>query len=163
MKVNKKIFKDVENKLRKNLEKSVPIDHVGSTAIPNMCGKNIIDIVIGAKDSNDFHKINEIVESEGFVASKKSKDEIYQFFSSIAGETGSGDVHIHVVVMNTDRYSEFLILRDYLLLNKSEAKAYSNFKKEILHLGNEDRREYKRVKSEYVSSLLERAKQEYNK
>ena len=110
MKVNKKKFKSVENKLRNKLDISVPIDHVGSTAIPNMYGKNILDIVIGAKDSNDFHKINEIVESEGFVASKKSKDEIYQFFSSISGETVSGDVHIHVVVMKPDRYSEFLIL-----------------------------------------------------
>ncbi|MEG0138037.1 MAG: GrpB family protein [Bacilli bacterium] len=156
---NKKIFETVEMNLRKKLGNIVPIDHVGSTAIPYInYGKNIIDIVIGAIDNQQFEEIKKNLENEGFVPSQKSRDEIYQFFSSIAGETGSGDVHIHLVIMDTERYNEFIVLRNYLLNNQDEAINYSNFKVEILELGKTDRREYKRVKSEYVFNLLNKAK-----
>lgn len=86
---NKKLYKVIENKLREKLNNSIPITHVGSTAIPNMYGKNIIDILIGAKDIKEFAEITKVLEEKGFVASKKSKDEIYQFFSSTVAETAS--------------------------------------------------------------------------
>ena len=85
---NKKLYEKVENELRKKIDKNIPITHVGSTAIPNIkYGKNIIDILIGAKDQEQFERIFEILINEGYIASKKSKDDIYQFFSSIECET----------------------------------------------------------------------------
>lgn len=85
---NKKLYEKVENELRKKIDKNIPITHVGSTAIPNIkYGKNIIDILIGAKNQEQFERIFEILINEGYIASKKSKDDIYQFFSSIEGET----------------------------------------------------------------------------
>lgn len=161
-KENKKIYKSVEKDLRKRLEKSIPIDQVGSTAIPNMYGKNIMDILIGAKDSTEFEYIKEVLESMGFVGSEKSKDSIYQFFSSTEKETKSGDVHIHLVIKDTQRYSDFIILRDYLLKNKEEAKNYSALKRNLIKNKITDRKEYKSIKSKYVSDLLERARKAQN-
>ena len=56
-KTNKKIYNETKHNLRKKLDKSISIEHVGSTAIPNMYGKNIIDIpiynvILNAKSSN---------------------------------------------------------------------------------------------------------------
>lgn len=49
---NIKQYQGLEKKLKEMLGDSIPIDHVGSTAIPKMkYGKNIIDILIGAKDT----------------------------------------------------------------------------------------------------------------
>lgn len=155
---NKKNYTNIEEELRKDIDKNIPITHVGSTAIPDMYGKNIIDILIGASDKNQFEEITHVLVNKGFVPSKKSKDEIYQFFSSTEAETGSGDTHIHLVISNTERYSEFIILKDYLLNNKEEALNYSNLKKEIISDGITDRKQYKTVKSEYVTNLLARAK-----
>ena len=155
---NKKIYNCIEEDLRKDMDKNIPITHVGSTAIPDMYGKNIIDILIGASDKNQFEEITHVLVNKGFVPSKKSKDEIYQFFSSTEAETGSGDTHIHLVISNTERYSEFIILKDYLLNNKEEALNYSKFKKGIVHNGIKDRKQYKTLKSEYVTKLLKRAK-----
>ena len=42
---NKKSYFEIENKLQKILSSNTPINHVGSTAIPDMCGKNIIDVL----------------------------------------------------------------------------------------------------------------------
>ena len=82
-----------------------------------------------------------------------------EFFSSTASETGSGDVHIHLAITNTERYLEFIMLKKYLLQNKEEVLGYSNFKKEIINRGITDRREYKAIKSEYVTNLIARAKE----
>jgi len=156
-KVNKKIYNNILKELRENLSNEIPIDHVGSTAIKNMYGKNIIDVLIGASDDKEFEKIEKILKKMNYIPSKKSADLIYQFFASTSEESGSGDIHIHLVIKGTKRYSEFLILKDYLINNKEEAKNYSNFKRQMLKKGIDDRREYKKIKSEYVSVLLERA------
>ena len=155
---NKKIYEKIEKRLRNKINSDVPIDQVGSTAVPNMYGKNIMDILIGANDKQQFDELVKIINDEGFVPSKKSKDEIYQFFSSTSDETKSGDIHIHLAIRNTSRYNEFIILRDYLLENPDEASKYSDFKRYLIENGIVDRREYKRFKSEYVASLIEKAK-----
>lgn len=155
---NRKTYLNFENILREKIGNNVQINQVGSTVIPDMYGKNIIDILVGAIDSTDFDRIKNDIETLNFVASNKSKDDIYQFFSSTSEETGSGDIHIHLVIIDTDRYNDFLILREYLLANKEEAKEYSNLKINLIGSGIDDRREYKKLKSEYVVKLLERAR-----
>ncbi len=155
---NKEFYKKIKNKLREKINKDIPIDHVGSTAIPDMIGKNIIDVLVGAKDQDQFHELVKILCEMGYYPSKNSKNEIYQFFASREEETSSGDVHIHLAILNTNRYNEFLILRNYLLNNKDETLAYANCKKEIINNITAERKEYRSIKSEYVTKLIERAK-----
>lgn len=161
-KENKKFYNKIEKELRKKLRIDIPIEQVGSTAIPDMYGKNIMDILIGAKDNIEFEEIKNILESMNYVSSSKSKDEIYQFFSSTSKETVSGDIHIHLVIKNTQRYSDFIMLRNYLLNNRVEAKKYSDFKRKLISDGVLERKEYKRIKSEYVTALLDRARNDEN-
>lgn len=157
-KVNKQRFKKTKILLLKNIAIDVEIEHVGSTAIPNMYGKNILDILIGVNNQTEFEEVKQSLIKINFVPSEKSKTENYQFFSSTEKETHDGDIHIHLVIKNTERYDEFIVLRDYLLINKKEAKDYSNLKKELIKNGITDRKEYKNKKAIYVSSLIERAK-----
>ncbi len=152
------MYKSIEQKLRKILPKDVQIEHVGSTAIPNMYGKNIIDILIGAENKSEFENISNILENNNYISSEKSKTDIYQFFASTSNETESGDTHIHLVIKNTERFSDFIILRNYLLNNKAEAKNYSDLKRKLIKNGVTDRKKYKTEKSEYVSSLIDRAR-----
>ena len=161
-KENKKIYNKVLKKLRKKMGKEIPIDHVGSTALPNMYGKNIIDILVGVPDENDMDKYSDILKEMGYFPGSHNSGN-YRFFASTEEETRVGDVHIHLVYINTDRYKDFIILRDYLLINKAEKKAYSDFKKEIIKKGTVIRNDYKTVKSEYVSELLNRAREYMNK
>ena len=160
---NKKRFSEVEKWLKQIVGDQVEIEHVGSTAIPDIKGKNIIDILIGAKNKEQFEKFAQALTSSGYFGSEKSKTDIYQFFASRQEETGVGDVHIHLVVVGTERHDEFLILRDFLLANENEAKQYSQHKDEILALGQIDRKTYREIKSKYVSALIQRAKDWHKK
>ena len=162
-KKNKILYNKTKQKLKKQIGHNIEINHVGSTAIPNMYGKNIIDILIGVKDKDEFEYVNKVLKDMGYISSDKSKTDIYQFFSSTNEETKSGDIHIHLVFINTERYLEFIILRNYLLKNKNEANAYSNFKRELVSNNITDRKEYKEIKSKYVAELLKRAITNYQK
>lgn len=157
---NKKAYQDAKQTLQKTLGKNIDIHHVGSTAIPNIVGKNIIDVLVGAESKAEFEHFEKQLISLGFYASQNSKTDIYTFFASSQSETTSGDIHIHLVIKNTERYNEFLILKNYLLEVPQEAQNYSDHKKQILTQTLE-RKQYRQIKSEYVSALIERAKQYY--
>ena len=154
---NQKKFKEIKQKLEDEINKNIEIIHVGSTSIPSIkYGKNIIDILIGAKDKKEFAEIAKILESINYIPSDKSKTEEYQFFSSTNEETKSGDIHIHLVLKDTNRYKEFILLKKYLLENEKEAIAYSKFKQKLIAEKINDRKEYKRLKSEYVDKIIEK-------
>ena len=155
---NKKKYNQTREMLISKLDNSVSIEHVGSTAIPDMWGKNIVDILIGVDTLDEFNKSVIKLRDLGYYESIKSKTNVYQFFASKKEETSSGDTHIHLAIKNTDRYNEFIWLRDYLLSNTNEAKKYSEFKRELLRKNISDRGEYREIKSKYVSDLIERAK-----
>lgn len=157
---NRKKFKEIKQKLEDKINKNIEIIHVGSTSIPSIkYGKNIIDILIGAKDKKEFAEIAKILESINYIPSDKSQTEEYQFFTSTKEETKSGDIHIHLVLKDTNRYKEFKLLKEYLLKNEKEAIAYSNFKQKLIAEKINDRKEYKRLKSEYVTKMIEKIKQ----
>ena len=157
---NQKKFKEIKQKLEDRINKNIEITHVGSTSIPSIkYGKNIIDILIGAKDQKEFAEIAKILESINYISSDKSKTEEYQFFASTNKETKNGNIHIHLALKDTNRYKEFILLKEYLLENEKEAIAYSNFKQKLIEEKINDRKEYKRLKSEYVTKMIEKIKQ----
>lgn len=158
IKENTKIYNNVCKSIRKALGANVLINHVGSTAIPNMYGKNIIDILVGVKNEYEMEDFTLKLKEIGYFPGKNSNGLVYRFLASRKEETKKGDIHIHLVLTDSDRYRDFLILKKYLLDNKEERKNYSNFKKEIIKSGNSLREDYKKIKSEYVSNLLNRAR-----
>ena len=155
---NKKIFDSVKDTIISALG-NVEVHHVGSTAIPDMIGKSIIDVLVGVDSEDSFSYCSKKLQELGYCPSANSKTNIYQFFASKDVETTSGDVHIHLCIMGTDRYNEFIILRDYLLVSKKEVRAYIRCKQDILSEGNLDRHHYRNTKSAYVSALILRAKE----
>ena len=154
---NQTKFKEIKQKLEDKINKNIEIIHVGSTSIPSIkYGKNIIDILIGGKDKKEFAEIAKILESINYIPSDKSKTEEYKFFASTNEETKSGDIHIHLVLKDTNRYKEFILLKEYFLENEKEAIAYSNFKQKLISTQTNNRAEYKKIKSEYVTKIIEK-------
>ena len=101
---NLRLYNEIKEQLKKQINKEIEISNVGSTSIPSIkYGKNIIDILIGAKDKKEFAEITKILESINYILSDKSKTEEYQFFASTKEETKSGDIHIHLALKDTNR------------------------------------------------------------
>ena len=80
---NKKLYTRIENALKEKLGYSTPINHVGSTAIKNMWGKNIIDVLVGASSENEMEEFSKIITDLGFFLGNHSTGMIYRFFVNI--------------------------------------------------------------------------------
>ena len=161
---NKKVFDKTKKSLLKVLEcQSVDIEHVGSTAIPNMFGKNIIDILIGAQDNKTLLEYRQKIANAGFINNNTDKKSDYVFFASTKEETKSGDIHIHLTISNSKIFNDFLILKKFLTNNPSKALEYSRNKKIIAKESDYLRDKYKASKSKYVTNLLNEARESYGK
>ena len=152
-------FNNIKKELIKILGKEIIISHVGSTAIPNISGKNIIDILIGIENEDLIPEITNILINNGYYPGK-DKSKKYRFFASRKEETQSGDIHLHVAIVNTKRYNDFLLLKNYLLNNPNIAKEYSDYKK-ILVNNNLARNKYRNTKKEYVTKMINDARDYY--
>ena len=129
------------------------IEHFGSTSIPGMVAKPIIDILLGVMD---------LEETDGIIQKLKSLG--YEFLgeSGIPGrlyfrKRGHNAINVHVVGYGEPIWNNNLILRDYLRVHDEEAKWYGDLKREIVRNGVETLLDYSDQKSEFVSRLLERA------
>ncbi len=144
-------FDRQKNKILKAIG-NFEIHHVGSTAIPGLGSKGIIDILIGIDNWKQATEIVERLKKIGFLhVHLKEKGRI--FLSKKTGLSLS-NVHIHIAIKQSKAYKELLFFRDYLKKNKKEAKNYYNLKKFWLKKSNGDRKKYGELKNEYINKIL---------
>lgn len=150
-------FKKIKKELLKILDNKCIINHIGSTAIPRMSGKNIIDILIGVYSLQELENVSNVLVNNGYYVGNSSTKR-YCFLASSKEETKSGDVHLHVAIINEKIYNNFLYLRDYLLDNHKVCIEYAKVKKDILLKYGNDRKKYRKIKSNYVKKLIVEAR-----
>lgn len=147
------LFTTEKQKLQEVLPEA-EVHHIGSTAIPGVGGKGIVDILVaipdwGSKDSA-ITKLREL----GFVHIHPEKNN--RIFTSRVEDTQADDTHIHLTYQHSDEYRKFLTFRDFLRTHLNEAKKYSELKKEWLQQAKGDREAYGRLKDRYVANLLKK-------
>lgn len=129
--------------------KDIEIYHIGSTAIKEIKGKGIIDILIYAKNWGRKTEIVSELKSLGY--KHVHPEENGRIFLSNRKETGVGDFHIHLTG-NKKMVEE---LRCFVkVLNKDEKlrKEYETIKISASKIGN--RKEYGKIKSKFIKKIL---------
>jgi len=138
------------------IAKDVEVHHVGSTAVYGLGGKGIIDIMIGVKNWQGVEKVVVGLKRIGFEhVHPKEKGKI--FLSSIK-ESGWGDFHIHIVIVGSVGYRNFLAFRDYLRKHPKETKHYFKLKLIWHKKSKGERAVYTKMKNSYVKEILKKAK-----
>lgn len=149
---NRRKFEGLKRQLRETLGDEATIEHVGSTAVPGLVGKNIIDILIGVAPS-EVMVTAQCLASVGWFVGKKC-DLNYCFMASRQTETIAGDAHLHLVPRNSQRYQQFLDIRDFLRQNPDWRRRYNQTKQQLVRELRADRATYKRLKSQFVEQIL---------
>lgn len=154
-----KLFQKEKLKLQKLLGKKIIIEHVGSTAIPQMSGKGIIDIIIAFDNKKQINNAVEVLSKEGYYLSE-DKDRNDRIFMSSAGvkESTLGDIHLHLVPKDSLPYKNLLFFRDYLINHPEARKEYINLKYQIIKEVKQNRVEYTKKKKEFIEKILELTK-----
>lgn len=133
------------------------INHIGSTAIPNIQAKPIIDILVEIEHHNDWQRVRETMEDAGYIC--MSVSDIRMSFNKGYTPYGYADkvfhIHFHTVGDNDEIY-----FRDYLIANPGIAKEYEKLKLSLLPEYRNNRDGYTDAKGEFVRHVIDLAKQE---
>jgi len=130
------------------------IEHIGSTAVPGMSGKPLIDILVIISDIDLVDPHVEAMERAGYTAYGDFLEmKSYLFAREINGQKL---VNVHVFETGHPHIKEMLAVRDFLRNNLDEAKAYSRLKNQLYKQYPTDYAGYREAKDEYVEDLISR-------
>jgi GrpB-like predicted nucleotidyltransferase (UPF0157 family) len=142
-------------------------EHVGSTAVPGLAGKPVIDILAGAAALDDAAVIAEQLGALGYVQipfrTPDGKPSERLFFLRRPLQTPEGvdpsnpGFNIHVVAIGRLEQDEQLLFRDALLGQPALVEEYARLKCEIVSRMT-DYREYTPAKSAFVERVLAAAR-----
>ncbi len=140
--------------IRKALrDKILLLEHVGSTSVPGLAAKPIIDIDVVVKDSRDESSYLPALEAAGYVLRVREPDwHEHRMF-----RTPELDVHVHVFSPGSPEVERHLIFRDRLIKFDEDRQAYESVKQKLANEDWDDMNAYARAKSEIVESILVRA------
>lgn len=137
----------------------IDIAHVGSTSIPAIKAKPIIDIAVAVKDFDAVLAIENVLREQGFYY----RPDIHTWqllFASGNYYDGTGDLQthfIHVVKAGSTEWINYINFRDYLTANPKVAKEYEALKESIASLPHIDREKYTSAKHEFITHTLRKA------
>ena len=134
--------------------KMLAVEHFGSTAIPGMPAKPIIDILAGVESMAVADALFEPVLASGYTTSREFNATLQdrRWFMRVAD--GRRTHHLHVVVLGGTQWEERLRFRDILRSNEGLAQQYASLKRELAARHQKDREAYTHAKSEFVASVV---------
>lgn len=141
------------------------IQHVGSTAIPGLLAKPIIDIQI-AVDSLSAIKLQAIsqLKTLGYAFWDENPDPTRLFFVKGMPPYGTKrEAHVHIVEPASKHWQDKLQFRDYLLAHPKAAHDYAQLKQKLAEQYPYDREQYTQSKASFIADILRLARQKSDK
>lgn len=131
----------------------LPIEHTGSTAVPGLAAKPVIDILVGYASQTERAIAREVFQSVGYAWRGEQEIPGRDFFRR--GEPRQ--YHLHLAGIDSDFWREHLTFRDFLREHADVAQAYAALKITLANKFPRDREAYIRGKTSFVHSVLARA------
>jgi GrpB-like predicted nucleotidyltransferase (UPF0157 family) len=140
--------------LRKIIGKdNCSIEHIGSTSVPGLLSKPIIDIMVGLKDFRFADGLAEQFVERGYEYYRQYEDTMpyRRFFKKIDKETVTH--HIHMVEIASEFWQRHLLFRDYLRNNPDIAAEYAALKTELAKQEWETSNDFSQAKTEFIKRV----------
>jgi GrpB-like predicted nucleotidyltransferase (UPF0157 family) len=147
-------FREEEARLRRvPLPTGCVVEHVGSTAVPGLSAKPILDIAIGCPQTVEVTAVIAAVEQAGYQ---------YRGDAGLAGghllvreaAPAVRTHHVHIVDLAGEQWRTYLRLRDWLRANGEARTIYERVKQQLATAHPDDRRAYTAGKARIIASLV---------
>ncbi len=134
---------------------AVDVQHVGSTAVPGLLAKPIIDLAVGLRSHEDFPAVGQILTGHAWIYRGDSGDEGGHLFV-LESSPWVRVSHAHAVIYEGWQWNRYLQFRDHLRSDATAREAYAEAKASLLsELGADGIREqYTNRKTPIVQALL---------
>lgn len=134
----------------------VEIHHIGSTAVPGLAAKPIIDILPVVRDIERIDSYNDLLLALGYTPKGENGIPGRRFFSKDV--EGVRRVHVHAFAAGHPEIARHLAFVAYLRGHPAEAQAYADLKVELARRFPNDTVGYTDAKSEFIRAIDERAR-----
>jgi GrpB-like predicted nucleotidyltransferase (UPF0157 family) len=143
------------------------IEHFGSTAVPGLAAKPIVDILVEVTSLVETKKrIVPILEAQGYDYFWRPSwgDDVPPFYAWFIKRDRKGrrTHHIHMIEADFEHWDR-LLFRDYLIEHPDVAREYSNLKTRLSGTHHKDRIAYTQAKGEFIRRFTAKAKHYYGK
>jgi GrpB-like predicted nucleotidyltransferase (UPF0157 family) len=126
------------------------IEHIGSTSVPGLAAKPIIDILAVVPDSADESAYLPPLEAAGYVLRVREPD----WYEHRMFRTREKDVHIHIYSVGCEEIERVLAFRDRLRRNSDDKSRYEQVKRELAAKEWSDMNAYADAKTEVIKSII---------
>jgi GrpB-like predicted nucleotidyltransferase (UPF0157 family) len=138
------------------------IEHIGSTAVPGLAAKPVIDIMVGV---NDLHHVTEQhIQKLGDIGYEFVEHPHFperRFFRR--GPWRAGTHHLHIYQYESENWNFNLLFRNYLIHHPDTRNEYSKLKKELEEKYKKDRPGYTKAKAPFIEKVIKLAELEIKK
>lgn len=126
------------------------IEHVGSTSVPGLAAKPVIDILVVVSDSADESAYLPQMEAAGYVLRVREPDwNEHRMF-----RTPEKDVHVHIYSAGCPEIRRNLTFRERLRRNRDDRSRYEQTKRELAAKEWSDMNAYADAKTEVIESII---------
>ncbi len=133
------------------------VEHVGSTAVPGLSAKPVIDIDVVIADETGLSQVTDALRPLGYEHQGDLGIEGREAFGlERAGQAGA-DHHLYVCRESGRELQRHLVFRDYLIAHPERAAEYGQLKQALAQRLGEDREAYTEAKAEFVEAILREA------
>jgi GrpB-like predicted nucleotidyltransferase (UPF0157 family) len=135
---------------------ALTIEHVGSTSVPNMCAKPIIDLDVLVR-AKDVPAAIAAVEALGYQHRGNLGIEGRE---ALRWAAGFPEHHLYLCPEGSAEFKRHVLFRNYLRTHPEVAREYAELKRRLAEQYRDDRSQYQKAKSGFIDSLIERAERE---
>lgn len=161
------LFKEEKNQLLACLPRELirRIEHFGSTAVPGLPAKPIVDMLVEVTSLEETkRRIVPILEAKGYEylwrpTMGDDGPPFYAWFIKRDPRLGARTHHIHMVEGSFTTHWDRLLFRDYLIAHPQAAEEYAALKLRLAKTSPNDRVAYTMGKTEFIMRMTQRAKQ----
>ena len=155
----KQKFLDESDRIRQALGRNaLEIHHIGSTCIPDILAKPIIDILVEAKQIDEVDRQVYRMSELRYEALGEYGISGRRYFRK-SGLDGRQTFHVHVFQSGSPHILRHIAFREFLLANADIAQEYSNLKAELIASLVSTSREYQESKAPFVEANVTNAVQ----
>ena len=154
------IFRRELDKISSILDSDCQVEHIGSTSIPGMAGKGVIDIMVAFNSKGELNSGVNLLKNYYYPSDDNSGRNGRVFMRSSKNESVAGDIHLHLLTKDNPDFLNVLLFRNFLINNPADQKAYAELKYKLKKEVGDDRKKYTELKNDFIKNVIDKAKRQ---
>ena len=147
-------FRQEEAKIKLALAgTALAVEHVGSTSVPGLAAKPIVDVLLVVEDSADEASYLPAMEQAGYVLRVREPG----WYEHRMFRTPEKDVHVHVFSVGSEEIRRLILLRDHLRADEGDRELYAATKRQLAGRDWPSVQHYADAKTGVIEGILTRA------